>query len=929
MSKYFDLFSKYIPELKPDREQQLVRCIFHQDDKPSLSINISEGLFHCFGCGKKGGIKEFCELVKEDFDQYKPILSEKEHKELQREEVFVDLDQEIVHKNIEKFHNALLQSKTYLDFLIKEKLWSLKIIENFKIGLEGRRFIIPIWKNNICVGVIQYQPDSFPKYKIVRYEYARYEGCFPSEPFLSEANYIVVCEGISDTLCLLSHGINAVTPLVPNSPFRWLAQFDFSKIENIIICTDNDTAGELIRRKYNEFFQAIQGKKIYNIFLPTEYKDITEYLKHNTKENFIELARKEKQRIEKEEEEYEHIEFESVFDMRNMGKNISIEAFTSSKLIQSYAVPNKYKIDCLYGQYEYCANCPIFILKTKNNDFELEVKEEEQIQMIDKPLEKINEKYKKKFGVPKICHSFTINVTDNNLAEIFDVIPIRGTTTKEIGFRPIACIALSKNTLLSSSSNYKIKGKITKHPDNGQIVIITKSAEAFDRVYKYDQDKEEELKYYFNPTEITVESIIQKLYFIGEDLSKFTGIKGRPLFHILAFLPFVSPYQMILNDQYEKSALELFVIGDTRTGKTTVFQKYIELTNIGTLISGENISLAGLVGGMQQLSYGKWTISWGIFPQNDRGLVIIDEADAIPKDVISGITSVRSSGWAEINKVQQAKAQARVRLVFISNPKNNMNIESYGCGIKAIDDFGYSKQDISRFDYFLILSRSDVSIENAKYYTERTEIPVEYYRLISQRAYSQSGIENIISENIAVFARDTGEYLANKYYCDIPVFSEGYSFLKVLRIALAVKNLLCIPLSEEVIFASKRLLEENYDTKPADLQNYSLMWRQQMVLNKKILAGVFAPTLNLDEFVSKIFMRETITYSFFQEITGCNVNEAYAYYLRPLIEAHALYPTNKRGEYAKTPEFVKLLSDMLNKKIVFDKNTKTFEEVQQ
>lgn len=923
--KYYDLFSKYIPELKPDREQQLVKCIFHQDDKPSLSINLDEGVFHCFGCGKKGGIKEFCELTNEDFEQHKHKITIDEIRQ-EREEVFVELDEEIVHRNIERFHNALLQNKTYLDFLINEKLWSLKIIQDLKIGLEDKAYIIPIWQNNKCVAVIKHQPQSYPKYKLIRYEYAKYEGCFPPQSYY-DTNYIVVCEGISDTLCLLSLGINAVTPLVPNSPFRWLARFDFSKIENIVICTDNDTPGELIRRKYNEFFQAIQGKKIYNLVLPNEYKDITEYIKNNTKENFIELVRQEKKEKENEETAYENIEFEDIFDMRNMGKSVCIEGFTSSKLIQSYAVPSKYKIECLYGQFEYCANCPIFILKTKNTDFEFEIKEEEQIAMIDKPVDKINERYKKKFGVPKACHSFAIKVTENNLAEIFDVIPIRGSTSKEIGFRPVACIALSKNTILSSSANYKIRGTISKHPDNGQIIIITKSAESFDRVYKYDFEKEEELKYYLNPSEITTEKIIEKLLFVGEDLSRFTGIKNRTLFHVFAFLPFVSPYQMILNDQYEKSALEVFTIGDTRTGKTTVYQKYIELTNIGTLISGENVSLAGLVGGMQQLSYGKWTISWGIFPQNDRGLVIIDEADALPKEVIAGITSVRSSGWAEINKVQQAKAQARIRLVFISNPKNNMNVESYGCGIKAIEDFGYSKQDISRFDYFLILSRNDVRIEEAKYYTEKTVIPMEIYRTVSQRAYSQSGMENIISENVAIVARDAGEYLANKYYCDIPVFSEGYSFLKVLKVALAIKNLLVIPLSEEVVFATKTLLEMNYDNQPAELGEYANMWRQQMQLNKNIVARMFAPIQGLTEFCKKLFMREVFTYSFFQEIAGCNINEAYAQYLRPLIEANAIYPTGKRGEYAKTPEFVKLLNDIINGKLRINRQGKYFEEV--
>ncbi len=33
----------------------LVRCCFHDDKIPSLSINLDHGGFNCFGCGTKGG----------------------------------------------------------------------------------------------------------------------------------------------------------------------------------------------------------------------------------------------------------------------------------------------------------------------------------------------------------------------------------------------------------------------------------------------------------------------------------------------------------------------------------------------------------------------------------------------------------------------------------------------------------------------------------------------------------------------------------------------------------------------------------------------------------------------------------------------------------------------------------------------------------
>jgi DNA primase catalytic core len=39
------------------------RCPWHQDDTPSLSITPAKGLFHCFGCGAKGNVLQFIQLM--------------------------------------------------------------------------------------------------------------------------------------------------------------------------------------------------------------------------------------------------------------------------------------------------------------------------------------------------------------------------------------------------------------------------------------------------------------------------------------------------------------------------------------------------------------------------------------------------------------------------------------------------------------------------------------------------------------------------------------------------------------------------------------------------------------------------------------------------------------------------------------------------
>lgn len=49
----------------PPRSQKSVKvpCLFHDDDHPSLSINLAKQVFHCFGCGAEGDVIEFVRLA--------------------------------------------------------------------------------------------------------------------------------------------------------------------------------------------------------------------------------------------------------------------------------------------------------------------------------------------------------------------------------------------------------------------------------------------------------------------------------------------------------------------------------------------------------------------------------------------------------------------------------------------------------------------------------------------------------------------------------------------------------------------------------------------------------------------------------------------------------------------------------------------------
>jgi hypothetical protein len=48
-------YAQYFSIPSSNRGHVLVHCCFHDDRTPSLSIDLTDGWFNCFGCGTKGG----------------------------------------------------------------------------------------------------------------------------------------------------------------------------------------------------------------------------------------------------------------------------------------------------------------------------------------------------------------------------------------------------------------------------------------------------------------------------------------------------------------------------------------------------------------------------------------------------------------------------------------------------------------------------------------------------------------------------------------------------------------------------------------------------------------------------------------------------------------------------------------------------------
>src|SRR6056297_4091570 len=72
------------------------------------------------------------------------------------------------------------------------------------------------------------------------------------------------------------------------------------------------------------------------------------------------------------------------------------------------------------------------------------------------------------------------------------------------------------------------------------------------------------------------------------------------------------------------------------------------------------------------------------------------------------MSGVRSSGVAEITKIQTEKTHSRTRLLWISNSRDGRPLKEYGFGIWAIKKLIGKSEDIARFELAVACASEDV-----------------------------------------------------------------------------------------------------------------------------------------------------------------------------------------------------------------------------
>ena len=56
---FYEFYKEYLPNLQIRGKRAWDACVFHQEVKPSLQVDLETGMFKCWGCQKYGNIFTF------------------------------------------------------------------------------------------------------------------------------------------------------------------------------------------------------------------------------------------------------------------------------------------------------------------------------------------------------------------------------------------------------------------------------------------------------------------------------------------------------------------------------------------------------------------------------------------------------------------------------------------------------------------------------------------------------------------------------------------------------------------------------------------------------------------------------------------------------------------------------------------------------
>lgn len=741
-------FYEYVmPFSKSSGDQLYACCPFHPEKTPSFTVNTETREWYCHGCGKGGAEKEFiAEYFDVDAKVSKHVL---EYWEAKGTLPFPS------EETIKKYHEKLLKSSK--DLAILESFgFTREIIDKLMIGLDDFRIVFPVKsQRGYWVNLRRYLPpqrrladSKEPKCLNMRgLGQRRY---YPYDAF--DEQLVVIVEGEKDCIAARSQGINAVTGTGGSAiPVEEVALF---KGKDVVLMLDSDTVGQRCVNTYLQLLKNI-ASSIQIVKLPQ--KDFVDYYNAckaadepvDIWQFATDYLEYEKQQAMGETQDVSLVRSEFTENLNTWIKLNSMSVVGVEPKI--YTLPTKLK--CICRNSKCNKPCPLAFSAT-NPEFAqvVDVDPRQLLRFMDSADAAQDSYLRQVFG----CKSVQAEPTDfiNCQKIIFQESASFIDGLEEASFENRYGVYMYTDYRLSATLKYNFEACRVTNPSTQQNYYLIRDAEC---VSVPRPDISEELLQHFKSVGDSCETaraLVQQYY---EEWMPELAIEGRPDLFGAILLTYCSVTEIPWQGGVLKGWLDTMCIGDTRTGKSQMAQKFVKAVGMGGYINGENARRTGVIGGVQRFG-DSWVVTWGAIPMNDRGLLMIDEASGLEVEDIKDLSSTRSSGAVTLNKIVKGEARARTRLLWFSNPRSGRNLSDfYWRGFGAFQEFIPVMEDQARFDLVLSAAREDVDILNG--IDVETHVNLSPWQALFSLAWSITADDIKISKEVKQCVRDTAKAL--------------------------------------------------------------------------------------------------------------------------------------------------------------------------
>jgi hypothetical protein len=891
-------------------------CPYHEDPKTSVSQSCSvgaNGLFSCRGCAASGTVIDFY-MTLHSCDRRAALAALK----TDTPQSSTRLKRILKEENATYCREELKDHPEIVSYISRTRGISPVTAEKYQVGYFDKRITFPIRdQEGTLVNLRRYKPGA-KTMKVVSFgEGYGSPRLYPLQVLNQDVKQLVVCEGEWDVLLLNQAGIPAIT--CTGGAGHWTEEYNALLKDYTLIflfdVNDKNATGELFAQQHASSFELSGGTSlIATLPLPSSYVggDVTDYLMgegHSTEELKQVIAEAVPVGTTPEGEELTlHDAAASAF----FHKAICVEAVVAGKGASPFLPPKKVR-------YEW---------KTEDDGYQKDVLEISStatvlLNMLACSSPSLNSVLASLCpGGKKALIKYEV-IETHNVEEVY-LIPALD-HKKDTGpyvLRKAYYVGFG----LQTNTAYAFKGLTVADPRSQAATHLFSKAtpvEADIDHFTLTPEEVQNLTDTFVPPEgELVEQRMENIAQVMQD--HVTNIYGRPTLHTAVDLVYHSPLSFTFDTTFlRRGWLDCLVIGDTRTGKGFVTEGLRRHYRVGEMVSGENISLAGLLGGVQKLG-DRWMLVWGKVPLADRRLLVIDEASALNPTDIGKLSRVRSEGIVEITKIITEKTSSRTRLIWLANPRakdgQQKMIAEFNYGIESVPQLIGCAEDIARFDYVHVVAHGEVSskdINRRKEVSTEMKYPTDLCHKLIMWIWSRTPEDIEFRPSAVKFIYRAAQNLAKVFSPKIPLIQGEDVRFKLARIAAAVAGrLFSSPDGKKLVIRERHahyaynFLHALYNKPSSGYAAFSAVEKDKSSLrDEKTVRKIVkeAGEEFLQDFIEGLIEQNQITLGVLQDYSGMEMYQARAL-LGALVRERAL--TKEHSYYTKRPAFKNLLLRM-------------------